>query len=345
MSQPQYLQTNFLRIYLKICKYLTVSLLDFDKYSNRLIVDQWKPVLICCKLHLFLAYSAVAASVVQTAHFHFSRNKEELPDSVYVGLCLQIAFFVLGHFAFCTLANVHLNSSDAIFNLHNAMIEFEKRFDCDCISKRAGKTTFILGNTIFNSLAAFAGHFFGSFSHPCTPHLVGYFLLEECQQGINKLIPVEGPFTKQHLLRGISMFRQIQIMLKVYNSIHEGPAILSAIFQTLFLLILSGYALIGLHSKMQSPQITFFVSGGFQAVIIIVLIFGTLDRIHRNFRKLNKNMRRMKDIRMSQWFKRELRSWPIQKVGLGQDNYLKSITPMIMIHFSITCIVNMLLIK
>jgi len=43
------------------------------------------------------------------------------------------------------------------------------------------KLNFLLVNTAFTVMAVLSGHFQGTFIHPCTPHLVGYFMLEECQ--------------------------------------------------------------------------------------------------------------------------------------------------------------------
>lgn len=264
---------------------------------------------------------------------------------------------------------------------------------------------FILLNTIFNVLTAYAAHFLGQLAHPCMPHIIGYFLVQECQQpppelgtptneygGFGKLwgkfMVVLGNWlllfsyymsmnaelvcylylpgacftrylellkkmmtskiihlNKARVVRYVSIFRQIQLMLISFNQIHRSAAIIGAVFQTVFLLTISSYGLLGLHETLVPPQIMFFVSGALQTVIIIVLVFGTLGSVYRNSTNFLTDVKGMNKLRMNPWFRRVLKSWPIQKVGFGKVNFLDSMTPFTLMHFSISCTLNMLLVE
>ncbi|CAL8121091.1 unnamed protein product [Orchesella dallaii] len=298
-------------------------------------------------------------------------------------------------------------------NLFNAMMDFETRYamefqDYPPTAAATCEKNFLLLNTIFNSISAMGAHFKGSLSHPCIPHLIGYFFIEECQpstqsaqiskntdlaeEGFDKIwVKVVVVFmswlllssyyismnaelvcylylpgasfnryleilrklmgnknlhlNKPRLLRYISMFRQVQLMLISFNQIHRSAAIIGAVYQTVFLLTISSYGLLGLHSTLVPAQFMFFGSGILQTVTIIVFIFGTLGSVYRNSTNFNADVNGMNKLRMNRWFRKVLRSWPIQKVGFGKVNYMDSMTPFTLIQFSINCTLNMLLVE
>ncbi|CAL8093517.1 unnamed protein product [Orchesella dallaii] len=148
---------------------------------------------------------------------------------------------------------------------------------------------------------------------------------------------------KPNFLRITAIFRENQIMLKAYNDIHQNIAVIAALYQTAFLLTISIYGLVALHSSLLPEQITFFISGSFQAVLVIVLVFGTLGNVYGRSKKMMKNINGMPSLKMDRWCRRVLMSWPIQNIRFGKVNYLDQLTPFTVIEFSVKCALNMLL--
>ncbi|CAL8121101.1 unnamed protein product [Orchesella dallaii] len=116
---------------------------------------------------------------------------DKFPPAFYAAVMLTVTFFVAGHFAFCLLTNVHLKNCREMANLFNAMVKFEdihahQLNDLQTKkSSKINKTNFLLINTTFNVMVAHAAHYLGSLGNPCTPHLVGYLLVPECQSEVH----------------------------------------------------------------------------------------------------------------------------------------------------------------
>ncbi|CAL8129340.1 unnamed protein product [Orchesella dallaii] len=166
------------------------------------------------------------------------------------------------------------------------------------------------------------------------------FFFNKCLQVLSRMIakPTQAK-------RKVELLRQFQILLISYNDIHQRFGVVCGAGQSVIILTICSYALIRLGPTLIPLHIMFFLAAGTQAFITIVFVFGTLGNVYRTSEMVLQQAKKAGGQRSDLWFRRVLKSWPKQKIRFGEVNYLDSLAPFTLIHFSISLTVNMLLVK
>ncbi|CAL8136974.1 unnamed protein product [Orchesella dallaii] len=148
----------------------------------------------------------------------------------------------------------------------------------------------------------------------------------------------------------VSVYRELQLLSRLYNWIQQDVIIIALTNMTVFVFIVSLYALILMGSHASVPHILFFSSVVLLGLLVIVVCFGTFAGLHTQSTKLIVFLR--KKVNLSVWKPHKKRlierySWSLReiKVSIGQVNFVDKLTPVIMLNFCISQIVSLLLIE
>jgi len=159
---------------------------------------------------------------------------------------------------------------------------------------------------------------------------------------------VPSKFQFSQLLR----FRQLQVLLKLYNWIQQDVMIVVLIFMVQFVFVVSLYALIHLQSGQDGisvPQLLFFSCTLLDTFLAIVVCFGTFAGVHKEAKKTLAFMREtllpnIKEKHREKLADKYVRSFRVLKVNIGKVNFVEKFTPIVMLKICFEQIVNLLLI-
>lgn len=147
----------------------------------------------------------------------------------------------------------------------------------------------------------------------------------------------------------VKMFKEIQILTLVYNGIHQGSLTFAGTSLCVYVFILSVYAIISLSQYLIFPQFLFFGALAFDAVFIIVIVDGAFKAgVYRVSKKVLDSVQnavtstqvRNLGLKLSRKY---VRSWRVSKVFMGDVNFYDEKTALILLHFNISQVVNLLL--
>ncbi len=149
-------------------------------------------------------------------------------------------------------------------------------------------------------------------------------------------------------LNSVKIFKQIQIVVLLYNDIHQGALSAAGAALCTFVFVLSFYSVINLSQYLLLPQIIFFAGLAFDTMLIVVLVDGifkkagvykaskyVVDRVTKfaaTSRISNRKLRR-----------RHIKSWRVPKIYMGTSNYYDGKTALVILDFNLSQVVNLLL--
>jgi len=146
------------------------------------------------------------------------------------------------------------------------------------------------------------------------------------------------------------IYREIQLLMDKYNSVHQGPLTLTTIGLCAYVFIISFYAMTGFLDQLIVLQILFFSVLAFDTFTIVAMVDGTFKA---GVLKASKQMlcgvqEKMAGLmitkRPKMLYKRQVRSWPLFKVYTGSVNYYEEETTLVFLDFNINQVVNLLMI-
>ncbi|CAL8143302.1 unnamed protein product [Orchesella dallaii] len=146
-------------------------------------------------------------------------------------------------------------------------------------------------------------------------------------------------------VKKVQLLRQIQLLLISYNDIHKRFGVVCIVGQSVVLLTICSYALIRLGDNLMPIHFIFFLAAAIQAFVTIMFVFGEMGKVYQTSEMVLEQGKKVVELQKDPWFRRVLRSWPKQKIRMGEVNYLDSLTPFNMANFSISLTVNMLLME
>ncbi len=149
-------------------------------------------------------------------------------------------------------------------------------------------------------------------------------------------------------LKCVRMFKEVQILTLEYNGIFKGPLSVAELLLLSLLFITSFYAVIGLIENLILPQLLLFLVLAFCSSVALMIIVGIFKAgVYKTSKdvQLSLSQYRDKEVRSSKFrlHRKYLRSWPILRVYIAGRNFYDEKTGLVLLHFNISQVVNMLL--
>lgn len=143
--------------------------------------------------------------------------------------------------------------------------------------------------------------------------------------------------------RKSSLFRAIQYLAVDLNDFHQKYLSVSKLFGILGMLTISLFALIRLSSALLPQQILIFGMCAVDSFIAMMYCYGLMASVYSTAKSMSTRIGMMHHLQRNPWFSRFFRSWPIIKIRLGSTNFIDEFTPLIVLNFSLSQLVNLLL--
>ncbi|CAL8068663.1 unnamed protein product [Orchesella dallaii] len=141
----------------------------------------------------------------------------------------------------------------------------------------------------------------------------------------------------------VAIFRQIQIITIEFNDYHQKYNSVTKLIVMGLGIVIAMFALIRLHGNLLAPQFLIFGSTVMEFFCAIVFSYGVKACVYLVCKQLMHDTQAMHSLQRHKWFRRYFKSWPILKAYLGSVNYIDQLTPLNVMDFSITQLVNLLL--
>lgn len=147
----------------------------------------------------------------------------------------------------------------------------------------------------------------------------------------------------------LEVYRELQILSKLYNTIQKDTSIISILWSVIFGVIVSLYCFISFGSNISLPECPKFGVVLVDAVAIIVIVFGTFAKVNQKSHDVlgtikEKVIPNFGNKKAGRWLCKFLRSLHPLKVRLGDVNFVDNMTPLTFLDFSLGILVNLLLI-
>ncbi len=147
----------------------------------------------------------------------------------------------------------------------------------------------------------------------------------------------------------VKMFKQLQMLIQRYNSIHRGPLTVACITLCSFVFIISFYAVCAMSQQLLFPQIFLFSCLSMDGVLVILWVDGIFKcgviiaskQVLRNVRMHSAgSVVVTKHLRLH---RKHIRSWPVLKINMGSINYYDEKTALVLLDFNINQVVSLLM--
>lgn len=153
----------------------------------------------------------------------------------------------------------------------------------------------------------------------------------------------------QLLQRKLAVYRELEILSKLYNFIQKDVIIISIMGSVILGIVASLYCFISLGADILLPQFIIFSVILINSVTVIVVVFGTFGQLNdKSIHVLDKIKKKVipkfRNKTERKWLSKCVRSMPPLKVRLGNVNFVDSTTPLVLLDFSLGILVNLLLI-
>jgi len=150
-------------------------------------------------------------------------------------------------------------------------------------------------------------------------------------------------------LRNVLVFKQIQILARIYNWIQQGKQIGLQMNVALVTFISSVFVVISEGSSISIPHLLYFSLTGMLSLQNIVITFGTFGAFYKHSVLLKdfmvKNLPLRIEISQRRLYSKYSRSFQTLKIRIGKDNFFETCTPMVLLNFAVTQIASLLLIR
>ncbi|CAL8069313.1 unnamed protein product [Orchesella dallaii] len=139
------------------------------------------------------------------------------------------------------------------------------------------------------------------------------------------------------------IYKQIQLLLIHHNSIHQSLIVVVILNQSMFVVTVGLFLLIGMYSRLDISQKLLFVVTGIDALLVVVVVFGFLGLVYASSMNTLEIGKEVQILRKDPWARRYIRSWPPLKIGLGSVNFIDKVTGLVSVDFSVNQTVNLLM--
>ncbi len=148
-------------------------------------------------------------------------------------------------------------------------------------------------------------------------------------------------------LKCVRMFKEIQILMLVYNGIFKGPLSVAELLLLSLLFIISFYAVIGLLDNLILPQLLLFLVLAFCSSVALMVVVGIFKAgVYKTSNAVQLRLSQYRDNKVKSNFRlhcKYLKSWPVLRVYIAGRNFYDEKIGLVLLHFNISQVVNMLL--
>lgn len=147
-----------------------------------------------------------------------------------------------------------------------------------------------------------------------------------------------------NISRTVQMFKEVQLLTTNYNLIHGYILSLTLTLSMTSSLITSGYAVLGIPSEINLAQLLDFGAVMVDCILGILICDGCFKaNVHIFSESVLGKIKAGWGLTRRRIMKRYIVSWPSAKIKLGSTNFYDKETPLNLINFCFTQIVNLLL--
>lgn len=144
------------------------------------------------------------------------------------------------------------------------------------------------------------------------------------------------------------IYRQIQILSRYHNLIHQDAIVIGILDIVLLAFIICCYALISNGSEISIPHLFLFSSGLLNGFLGICICFGCFGKVYGDSVEVIAFLRSKILNRVAAKDKKFMRRYVLSlqpiKVRVGNVLFVDNMTPIVLLHFCFSQIVNLLMI-
>lgn len=144
--------------------------------------------------------------------------------------------------------------------------------------------------------------------------------------------------------RIVQMYKELQLLITNYNLIHGGTL---SVLVTILLsssLILASYLVLGLSMELTYAQCMRFSFLTFDSFIVMLFCDGGFKaNVNIVSQGILKKMKASSLFMQNRALRRHVKSWPLARIKLGSTNFYDKETPLNLIGFCVSQVVNLLL--
>ncbi len=148
-------------------------------------------------------------------------------------------------------------------------------------------------------------------------------------------------------LRCVKMFKEIQLLIVVYNGIHEGLLSITEILLLSVVFITSFYAIIKLLGILILPQLLLFLILAFCSLVVLLMEGVFKAGVYKTSKDVQRRLSQYRDNKVTKprfrLHRKYLKSWRVVRIYIGEANFFDQQTGLVLFHFNISQVVNMLL--
>ncbi len=149
-------------------------------------------------------------------------------------------------------------------------------------------------------------------------------------------------------LKCVKMFKEIQILILVQNGIHKGLLSISEILVLSLVFIISFYVVIGLLEFLILPQLLLFLFLASCSPVALIIIDGIFKAgVYKTSKDIQLSLLQYRNNEVTRSRFRlhckYVKSWPVLRVCIAGRNFYDEKTGLVLLHFNISQVVNMLL--
>ncbi len=143
----------------------------------------------------------------------------------------------------------------------------------------------------------------------------------------------------------ILMYREIELLVKIYNEIHQGSLTICLMIMCSVVFVIGLYTWIALHKIVVLPLLLLLACLLFDILVIIFEIDGALkSQTFSISERLVTQVKQRKEIMENNYFRRHVRSWRKIRICLGSSaNHYDNTTSLIFMGFNVNQTINLLL--
>jgi len=146
----------------------------------------------------------------------------------------------------------------------------------------------------------------------------------------------------------LRMYKELQILNRYYNNLHQNGVIYVVLFLTMTSFITGAYSLVGFGSQMKLHEFLFFFTITFDALVWLLVLFSVLANVNSGavegiLAVRNKLIPLVAEKRGRKWVELYWRSLSPLKVCIGEVNHVEKRTPFKLLDFSVAQIAGLLL--
>lgn len=151
------------------------------------------------------------------------------------------------------------------------------------------------------------------------------------------------------LQQRLQIYSELQILSKLYNTIQKDVIIITLMWIVIFAVVVCLYSLLTLGSDVSLFQLLVFAMVLVDSFMVIIVMFGTFGKFNQKSCTVlsairTKYVPKVGNKSVRNWLRKCMTSMPPMKVKLGQVNFVDNFTPLVMINFCFSQLVNLLLI-